>query len=78
MEGVEGILFLSSNGESLFLPAAGYFEDKEQHPGGGGNYWTNSLDEDYTTSAWYIKFNSDNRFKIASGRNDRYGEKDRT
>ena len=58
--GVKGRLFTSKkNGQSLFLPAAGYRWDAELHgTGSGGYYWSRSLYTDYPIIAWYLDFNS--------------------
>lgn len=41
--GVEGVLFVSENGNSLFLPAVGYrYEGDLLFPGSNGRYWTSS------------------------------------
>ena len=47
-DGVEGRLLTASNGNSLFLPAAG------SH----GRYWSSSLYTDYPYNAWYFNFES--------------------
>lgn len=45
--GVDGILFTASNGNSIFLPAGGYFHYSEViSPGSYGAYWSSSLDPD--------------------------------
>ena len=42
--GVNGSLVTASNGNSLFLPAAGYrFDTSLSHAGSEGNYWSSSL-----------------------------------
>ena len=53
--GVNGILFTSSNGNSLFMPAAGYREESSLYSG-PGFYYSSSL---YTDSyaAWELNFN---------------------
>ncbi len=54
--GVNGRLFTASNGNSLFLPAAGcrWGVDLE-YAGGDGNYWSSSL---HSSNAWNFYFNS--------------------
>ena len=59
--GVYGRLFTASNGNSLFLPAAGsrwggYLDDA----GSGGYYWSSSLNTSNPYDAWYFNFNSGN------------------
>ena len=56
--GVNGLLFTASNGNSLFLPAAGYRWIGEFHEVGlRGDYWSSSLNTDSPDYAWY--FDSD-------------------
>jgi hypothetical protein len=56
--GVNGRLFTASNGNSLFLPAAGYRFGSD-HAGGNGDYWSSSLYTVYPYSAWDFSFDSD-------------------
>ena len=57
--GVNGRLFTASNGNSIFLPAAGYrvngFLNSE---GSMGRYWSSSLYIDYPNYAWHFYFYS--------------------
>ena len=56
--GVKGRLFTAPNGNSLFLPAAGYRWDNElEDVGSCGLYWSSSLYTDYPIDAWYLRFN---------------------
>jgi len=58
--GVNGRLFTGSNGNSIFLPAAGYRYGSElSGAGSGGYYWSSSLDSGYTDYAWNLVFGSD-------------------
>lgn len=58
--GVKGRLFTAKNGQTLFLPAAGYRWDSELHlAGAGGYYWSRSLLTDSPGSAWSLYFDSD-------------------
>ena len=51
--GVYGMLFIASNGNSLFLPAAGYrSESSLKNAGNGGGYWTGSLRTSEPNKAW--------------------------
>jgi uncharacterized protein (TIGR02145 family) len=51
--GVNGRLFTASNGNSLFLPAAGSRSEDELYDAGYyGTYWSSSLYTDYPVSAW--------------------------
>ena len=57
--GVNGQLFTASNGNSLFLPAAGDRWAVELDDAGSfGSYWSSSLDTDFPDSAWYFYFDS--------------------
>ena len=57
--GVNGKLFTASNGNSLFLPAAGRRWGGELYDAGGyGYYWSSSLDTSYTGDAWHFYFYS--------------------
>ena len=58
--GVNGRLFSASNGNSLFLPAAGYRSNSYLNGAGSrGFYWSSSLYTDYPGYAWILYFNSD-------------------
>ena len=57
--GVYGRKFTASNGNSLFLPAAGYRGDGSLYDAGsGGYYWSSSLYADNPSGAWYLYFSS--------------------
>ena len=57
--GVNGRLFTASNGNSLFLPAAGCrLGDEFNFVGLIGGYWSSSLDTVHPSSAWYFSFGS--------------------
>ena len=56
--GVNGQLVTGPNGNSIFLPAAGYrLWDSLGDDGSYGYYWSPSLDEDENGYAWYLCFN---------------------
>ena len=58
--GVNGRLFTASNGNSLFLPAAGCRDDSSLYNAGSyGVYWSSSLNTGSPSSAWSFDFNSD-------------------
>ena len=58
--GVNGRLFTAANGNSLFLPAAGYRWDSGLGGAGSdGLYWSRSLGTDYPDDAWGLLFHSD-------------------
>ena len=57
--GVNGRLFTASNGNSLFLPAAGYRLHSSLYDAGGyGDYWSSSLYTGYPNDAWGLNFYS--------------------
>lgn len=57
---VNGRLFVGTNGNSLFLPAADNRYDGSYHGAGSyGGYWTSSLGTDAPEGAWILFFNSD-------------------
>ena len=59
--GVNGRLFIASNGNSLFLPAAGYcWGSQFLDYGSRGSYWSSSLVTDDPSSAWGFFFDSGN------------------
>ena len=58
--GVNGRLFTASNGNSLFLPAAGYRWGSDLNfVGSDGDYWSSSLYTDDPNYAWTFYFSSD-------------------
>jgi hypothetical protein len=60
--GVNGYKVTSqSNGNSIFMPAAGFRNASSLLYTGGSNgyYWSSSLSTDYPELAWYVLFNSD-------------------
>ena len=58
--GVDGYKVTSkSNGNSIFLPAAGYRDDSDlYYEGSCGYYWSSSLDTDYPDCAYILYFES--------------------
>ena len=61
--GVYGRLLSGSNGNSLFLPAAGYRWDGSLYSTGShGDYWSSSLDTDTPFDAWYFYFLSGSQY----------------
>ena len=58
--GVNGLLFSAINGNSLFLPAAGYhYGNSPDFYGRRGHYWSSSLYTDSPYYAWRFHFKSD-------------------
>ena len=58
--GVKGRIVTSkTNGNHIFLPAAGYRNDGDLNGAGShGHYWSSSRSTDYPKSAWYMYFYS--------------------
>ena len=50
------------NGNSIYLPAAGYRYEKLVNEGMFGDYWTHSIFESNSDRAWSLNFNSDNLY----------------
>lgn len=55
IDGVDGLCFTGSNGNSLFLPAASWFSDSKGKPG-YGFYWSSSLDTMLSRRSWCYDF----------------------
>ena len=71
--GVNGQLFIADNGNSLFLPAAGYYSSSYLNLlGDRGHYWSSSLSTIDPTCAYGFGFNSDNSY-IYNSDNRCYG-----
>ena len=57
--GVSGRLFTASNGNSIFLPSAGFrYVSSAYESGNNGYYWSGTLDADMPYNAWYSSFSS--------------------
>jgi len=60
INGVNGLCFTGSNGNSLFLPAAGFrWGSSLSYAGSYGYYWSSSLYTDNPGGAWNFDFDSD-------------------
>ena len=69
--GVNGRLFTASNGNGLFLPAAGFRGNSSlSNAGSKGYYRSSSLDTDLPFNAWLLYFNSGSTYV---GYNYRFG-----
>ena len=67
--GANGYKVTGPNGNSIFLPAAGYRYDTNLYDAGyDGDYWSSSLYTDYPLSVWYVDFYSDNVGRYYGGR----------
>ena len=59
--GVNGRLFTGSNGNSIFLPAAGYrWKESLGSAGSYGDYWSSTQDPSHSRNAYYLYFGSGN------------------
>ena len=68
--GMNGYLVTSSNGNSIFLPAAGYCEVNSPHSAGtDGYYWSSSLDASLPSKAFRLEFTNSG---VDCGSYDRY------
>ncbi|MBQ7388321.1 MAG: hypothetical protein IJW01_02985, partial [Paludibacteraceae bacterium] len=68
--GVKGRVVTSkTNGNHIFLPAAGYRSNDDLYVAGYyGYYWSSSLNTDYPYSAWNVNFYSDGVGRDSDGR----------
>jgi len=67
--GVNGRLFTASNGNSIFLPAAGYRLDGGlSYAGSCGRYWSSSLNAGYSKYAWNFYFDSGGQYMDSCSR----------
>ena len=57
--GVNGLLFTGSNGNSLFLPAAGYCDNADMVLTALGIYWSSTLQTNMPIVAWSFHSHSD-------------------
>ena len=58
--GINGKLVKATNGNSIFLPAAGgRYDTNLDDAGSCGYYWSSSLSTDDPSSAWNVSFDSD-------------------
>ena len=59
-KGTKGFLFTGPNGNSIFLPASGYYYDGDHEDTGvGGYYWTSTLGAGMSAYAWLFHFHSE-------------------
>ena len=65
--GINGRLVKATNGNSIFLPAAGFrYGTVLYDAGSNGNFWSSSLNTFYPYFAWYVYFDSDNVSRLSS------------
>ena len=68
--GINGRLVKATNGNSIFLPAAGFRNDTNLYlAGSNGLYWSSSLSSDAPYNAWYVYFYSDDVSRRYGSRN---------
>ena len=70
LNGVKGWLVTSSNGNSIFLPAAGYYWE-DVHNADLGLYWSASLNKEFPYRAWGFHFNCDSSHLCGSSDRNR-------
>ena len=64
--GVYGRLFTAANGNSIFLPAAGFrTDDLHYYAGSFGDYWSSSLNTIVPDGAWGLDFGSGNEYNLS-------------
>lgn len=56
INGISGYRITATNGNSIFLPAAGIFNEAQDRKGTGGSYWTNTLVESDSKYAYGVNF----------------------
>ena len=67
--GVSGRIVTATNGNSIFLPAAGYrYDTYFRNVGSDGDYWSSSLNTDFPRGAWYVYFYSDDVYRYLNNR----------
>ncbi len=71
--GVTGHIVTGTNGNSIFLPAAGYRSDSYLiDAGSGGYYWSSSLNSSGPYGAYYLDFGEGNHYTLSGNRCDGY------
>ena len=67
--GVNGRLFTAANGNSIFMPAAGYYNGSSlSNQGNYGATWLSSLNTNNSRFAWYINISSTTNYMGNNGR----------
>lgn len=65
VDGIDGYRVTGPNGNSIFLPAAGWYSDDELKGYDiGGNYWTSSVPSGNSSTAYFLEFYSDNDYSV--------------
>ncbi len=61
LNGINGVEVKGSNGNAIFLPAAGFRSSNDVfYTGHYGCYWSSSLDADAPNNAKFVEFRSEN------------------
>ena len=69
LNGINGVEVKGPNGNSIFLPAAGYCSnDGLYYAGDDGYYWSSSLRTEKPSYAWGVHFNSDHALRGSAPR----------
>ena len=62
LDGIYGMKITSnSNGNSIFLPASGYYSDCVRSANSSGNYWSRSLGTSYSNRSRFLLFDSEKK-----------------
>ena len=69
--GINGRQFTGSNGNSIFIPAAGQHVNNSHYHTNEGYVWSSSLDTSHSNSAWNLNFDS-SRIYASDTFTDRY------
>lgn len=69
--GVEGCLFTATNGNSLFLPAAGYWWGSDFNSAGIGVYWSSTINTEFPYRSWGYHINPDSSHVCGSSDRNR-------
>lgn len=71
LNGVNGCLLTASNGNSLFLPAAGYWWGGAFNGAGIGIYWSSSMNIEFPYRSWGFHINPDSSHLCGSSDRNR-------
>ena len=71
LNGVNGCLFTAPNGNSLFLPAAGYWWGGDFNSAGIGVYWSSTINTEFPYRAWGYHINPDSSHVCGSSDRNR-------
>ena len=71
LNGIDGCLFTAPNGNSLFLPAAGYWWGGDFNSAGIGVYWSCTINTEFPYRAWGYHINPDSSHVCGSSDRNR-------